>query len=92
MSDLGKPGFGTDLKLGLATAPTLFAWEEYPEMGALINRRFKQGGDVEQVSVSLSRSISMGFVTCIAKYFDAPSPGMMAVGFRHETWCSIPVH
>lgn len=48
-SDLGKPGFGADLKLGLATAPTLFAWEEYPEMEALINRRFKQEGDVEQV-------------------------------------------
>lgn len=48
-SDLGKPGFGADLKLGLATAPTLYAWEEYPEMGELVNRRFKQEGDVDLV-------------------------------------------
>ncbi|KAF8323795.1 terpenoid synthase, partial [Clavulina sp. PMI_390] len=47
-SELGKPGFGADLKLGLATAPTLFAWEEYPEMGPLINRRFKGEGDVDK--------------------------------------------
>lgn len=47
---LGKPG-GADLQLGLATGPALFAWEEYPELGPLIERKFKQPGDVEMVCV-----------------------------------------
>ena len=45
---LGKPG-GADLQLGLATAPALFAWEEHPEMGPLIKRKFDQPGDVDTV-------------------------------------------
>lgn len=49
-ADLGKPGGGADLKLGLATAPALYAWEEFPELGALIERKFSQPGDVERVS------------------------------------------
>jgi len=43
---LGKPG-GADLHLGLATGPALYAWEEHPELGPLIERRFKGVGDVE---------------------------------------------
>ena len=46
---LGKPG-GADLQLGLATGPALFAWEEYPEIGPLIERKFKLPGDVERVT------------------------------------------
>ena len=45
---LGKPN-GADLSLGLATGPALYAWEEYPEMGVLIQRMFKEPGDVERV-------------------------------------------
>ena len=45
---LGKPG-GADLSLGLATGPALYAWEEHPEMGMLIQRKFKEVGDVEKV-------------------------------------------
>jgi len=45
---LGKPG-GADLQLGLATGPALYAWEEHPEMGALIARKFEKEGDVERV-------------------------------------------
>jgi hypothetical protein len=48
---LGKPG-GADLQLGLATGPALFAWEEHPEMGPLIRRKFSQEGDVELVSAT----------------------------------------
>ena len=48
---LGKPG-GADLQLGLATGPALFAWEEHPEMGPLIKRKFEQPGDVELVGCS----------------------------------------
>ncbi|KAG0334606.1 coq1 putative hexaprenyl diphosphate synthase [Podila horticola] len=44
--EFGKPA-GADLKLGLATAPVLFAWEEFPELGKLIKRNFNQEGDVE---------------------------------------------
>ena len=47
---LGKPG-GADLQLGLATGPALYAWEEYPEMGPLIRRKFSNSGDVELVRV-----------------------------------------
>ncbi|KAH3680607.1 hypothetical protein WICMUC_000227 [Wickerhamomyces mucosus] len=43
---LGKPGLA-DLQLGLATAPILFAWKENPELGELIQRKFKNKGDVE---------------------------------------------
>lgn len=44
--NLGKPA-GADLKLGLATAPVLFAWEKYPELGNMIRRQFSEPGDVE---------------------------------------------
>lgn len=43
---LGKPGHA-DLKLGLATAPILFAWKENPALGELISRKFKKEGDIE---------------------------------------------
>lgn len=45
--ELGKPT-ANDLKLGLATAPTLFAAQEHPELNSLINRKFSQDGDAEQ--------------------------------------------
>lgn len=43
---LGKPA-GADLKLGLATAPVLYAWQSKPEIGPLIGRKFSAPGDVE---------------------------------------------
>lgn len=46
---LGKPG-GADLRLGLTTGPALYAWEEQPQMGPLIHRKFEMDGDVELVS------------------------------------------
>ncbi|KAL6304923.1 terpenoid synthase [Sparassis latifolia] len=52
---LGKPG-GADLQLGLATGPALFAWEEHPEMGPLIKRKFEQEGDVELARDLVRRS------------------------------------
>ncbi|KAK6497709.1 coq1 putative hexaprenyl diphosphate synthase [Arthrobotrys musiformis] len=45
--ELGKPA-QADLKLGLATAPVLFAWEQYEELGPMINRKFSEEGDVEK--------------------------------------------
>lgn len=44
---LGKPTVN-DLRLGLATGPVLFAAQEYPELNALINRKFSKCGDAEQ--------------------------------------------
>lgn len=46
-AELGKPA-ATDLKLGLATAPVLYASEEFPELNQLIIRRFTEPGDVER--------------------------------------------
>ena len=50
-TDLGKPGSGADLRLGIATGPVLYAAEEYPELEPLIAREFKHDGDVERVSL-----------------------------------------
>ena len=46
-AELGKPA-ATDLKLGLATAPVLFACEKFPELNVMIMRRFGEPGDVER--------------------------------------------
>ncbi|XP_041736261.1 all trans-polyprenyl-diphosphate synthase PDSS1 isoform X2 [Coregonus clupeaformis] len=46
-SQLGKPS-ATDLKLGLATGPVLFACQQFPELHAMIMRRFSTSGDVDR--------------------------------------------
>ncbi|KAJ1910299.1 coq1 putative hexaprenyl diphosphate synthase [Tieghemiomyces parasiticus] len=43
-AELGKPA-GADLNLGLATAPVLYAWQEFPELGPLVRRKFAGEGD-----------------------------------------------
>ncbi|KAG6806762.1 hypothetical protein H0H92_010102, partial [Tricholoma furcatifolium] len=55
---LGKPG-GADLQLGLTTGPALYAWEEYPEMGSLISRKFEGPGDVEKARDFVARSSAL---------------------------------
>merc|ERR1739845_62260 len=42
-----KPA-AADLQLGLATAPVLFASSEFPQLHAMITRRFNEPGDVEE--------------------------------------------
>ncbi|KAJ2078329.1 coq1 putative hexaprenyl diphosphate synthase [Coemansia sp. RSA 988] len=44
-TEFGKP-VGADLELGLATAPVLYAWQEFPELGPLVARKFSEEGDV----------------------------------------------
>ncbi|XP_022604498.1 decaprenyl-diphosphate synthase subunit 1 isoform X1 [Seriola dumerili] len=44
---LGKPS-AADLKLGLATGPVLFACQQFPELHAMIMRRFSSNGDVDR--------------------------------------------
>mmetsp|Transcript_3766 Transcript_3766/g.5892 ORF Transcript_3766/g.5892 Transcript_3766/m.5892 type:complete len:418 (-) Transcript_3766:406-1659(-) len=46
-ASLGKPA-QADMELGLATAPILFASEEKPDLKKLIQRRFKEDGDVQK--------------------------------------------
>ncbi|BGP23239.1 coq1 putative hexaprenyl diphosphate synthase [Rhodotorula toruloides] len=62
-AELGKPGGGADLKLGLATAPALYAWDEFPELGELIERKFERDGDVERAKhlISLSSGAARTF-------------------------------
>ncbi|OZJ02995.1 hypothetical protein BZG36_03131 [Bifiguratus adelaidae] len=62
----GKPA-GADLKLGLATAPVLFAWEEYPELGALIERKFKMPGDVEKARMLVYESNGLAQTKSLAE-------------------------
>ncbi|KAI6246914.1 putative hexaprenyl pyrophosphate synthase, mitochondrial [Erysiphe necator] len=45
--ELGKPT-GADLELGLATAPLLFAWQHYEELGTLVGRKFANKGDISR--------------------------------------------
>ncbi|XP_039609843.1 decaprenyl-diphosphate synthase subunit 1 [Polypterus senegalus] len=46
-NQLGKPS-AADLRLGLATGPVLFACQQFPELHAMIMRRFSSAGDVER--------------------------------------------
>ncbi|KAH3705050.1 all trans-polyprenyl-diphosphate synthase PDSS1-like [Dreissena polymorpha] len=52
---MGKPT-AADLKLGLATAPVLFAAKKYPELNAMIMRRFTEEGDVETARQLVAKS------------------------------------
>ncbi|CAO4361925.1 unnamed protein product [Caenorhabditis nigoni] len=45
--EMGKP-VAADLKLGLATAPVLYACEQYPELTTMLLRKFKHEGDAER--------------------------------------------
>jgi len=54
---LGKPT-NADLALGLATAPVLFAWRGYPELGPMIKRKFESEGDVERVLLPVRDEIN----------------------------------
>lgn len=47
VSELGKPAL-SDLNSGLATAPILFASEQFPELEAMMDRKFKSEGDVDR--------------------------------------------
>lgn len=54
--ELGKPGLGADLSLGLTTAPSLFAWQSNPSLGPLIARKFSEPGDVERARELVTQS------------------------------------
>jgi len=54
-AQLGKPA-AADLRLGLATAPVLFAARKFPELNPLIMRRFQESGDAERALEFVLRS------------------------------------
>lgn len=63
---MGKPT-ATDLKLGLATAPVLFACEKYPELNPMIMRRFQEPGDVEKAFELVHKSQGLEQTQFLAK-------------------------
>lgn len=66
--ELGKPA-GADLKLGLATAPLLFAWKENPDLGVLIGRKFAGEGDVEMARELVLRSDGLAQTRALAQEY-----------------------
>ncbi|KAL4401394.1 Coq1 putative hexaprenyl diphosphate synthase [Malassezia pachydermatis] len=66
----GKPSGGADLQLGLATAPVLYAWQEFPtsELGTLVQRRFSEPGDVEKALGYVHRSQGLPRTAALARY------------------------
>lgn len=89
---LGKPS-GTDLKLGLATAPVLYAWETFPELGQLIRRKFKAPGDVELAreyvkkaeGVQKTRNLAVHYHNAALSELDAFPPSDALAGLKSLT-------
>ncbi|XP_039769756.1 all trans-polyprenyl-diphosphate synthase PDSS1 isoform X3 [Ornithorhynchus anatinus] len=65
---LGKPT-AADLKLGLATGPVLFACQQFPEMNAMIMRRFSLPGDVERARQYVLQSDGVQQTTYLAQRY-----------------------
>ncbi|XP_015783946.2 decaprenyl-diphosphate synthase subunit 1 [Tetranychus urticae] len=65
-SELGKPATA-DLKLGLATAPVLFASEKFPELNVMIKRRFSEPNDVEKAYAAVMESDGLQHTRMLAR-------------------------
>ncbi|KAJ1944756.1 coq1 putative hexaprenyl diphosphate synthase [Linderina macrospora] len=66
--EFGKP-VGADLELGLATAPVLYAWQEYPELGPLVSRKFSNEGDVPTAWELVHKSQGLERTKLLAKMY-----------------------
>ncbi|KAJ1720158.1 coq1 putative hexaprenyl diphosphate synthase [Coemansia erecta] len=66
--ELGKP-VGADLELGLATAPVLYAWQEYAELGPLVARKFSEHGDVAKAWELVHKSQGIGRTKALARHY-----------------------
>uniref|UniRef100_A0A7S2NED2 Uncharacterized protein n=1 Tax=Haptolina brevifila TaxID=156173 RepID=A0A7S2NED2_9EUKA len=62
---LGKPAC-SDMRQGLATAPALFAAEEFPQMEELIKRSFREEEDVARASELIHRSQALRKTAALA--------------------------
>ncbi|KAF3934371.1 Dimethylallyltranstransferase [Dactylella cylindrospora] len=76
--DLGKPA-QADLKLGLATAPVLFAWEQYEELGPMIKRKFSEPGDVEKAWSMVQKSSGLEQTKALAESFSQKAIDAIAI-------------
>ncbi|XP_017262057.1 decaprenyl-diphosphate synthase subunit 1 [Kryptolebias marmoratus] len=65
---LGKPT-AADLKLGLATGPVLFACQQFPELHAMIMRRFSSRGDVDRAWQYVLQSDGVQQTTFLARRY-----------------------
>ncbi|XP_048366950.1 all trans-polyprenyl-diphosphate synthase PDSS1 [Sphaerodactylus townsendi] len=65
---LGKPT-SADLKLGIATGPVLFACQQFPEINAMIMRRFSSPGDVERAHECVFQSDGLQQTTYLAQRY-----------------------
>ncbi|XP_049480701.1 all trans-polyprenyl-diphosphate synthase PDSS1 isoform X4 [Neofelis nebulosa] len=65
---MGKPT-SADLKLGLATGPVLFACQQFPEMNAMIMRRFSLPGDVDRAQQYVLQSDGVQQTTYLAQQY-----------------------
>ncbi|XP_015986967.1 decaprenyl-diphosphate synthase subunit 1 isoform X3 [Rousettus aegyptiacus] len=65
---MGKPT-SADLKLGLATGPVLFACRQFPEMNAMIMRRFSLPGDVDRARQYVLQSDGVQQTTYLAQQY-----------------------
>ena len=66
--ELGKAA-SADLSLGLATAPVLFAAEQFPELNVMIERRFKEYGDVKHTFQLVQQSDSIAQTFMLARRY-----------------------
>ncbi|XP_035438331.1 all trans-polyprenyl-diphosphate synthase PDSS1 [Spodoptera frugiperda] len=74
---MGKPT-AADLKLGLATAPVLFACEKYPELNPMIMRRFQEPGDVEKAYELVHKSRGLEQTRFLARKHGAEAARLAA--------------
>ncbi|XP_029935527.1 all trans-polyprenyl-diphosphate synthase PDSS1 [Myripristis murdjan] len=65
---LGKPS-AADLRLGLATGPVLFACQQFPELHAMIMRRFSSKGDVDRAWQYVQQSDGVEQTTYLARRY-----------------------
>jgi len=63
---MGKPA-AADLKLGLATAPVLFAAQQFDELNAMIMRRFVEPGDVRRTRELVAKSDGIAHTRFLAE-------------------------
>ncbi|XP_039213592.1 all trans-polyprenyl-diphosphate synthase PDSS1 isoform X1 [Crotalus tigris] len=65
---LGKPA-SADLKLGIATGPVLFACQQFPEINAMIMRRFTYPGDIQRAQEFVLQSGGIQQTTYLAQRY-----------------------
>lgn len=66
---LGKPGHGADLRLGIATAPVLFAATKHSELNSLIMRRFNKKGDAVRALELVANSDGLSQTLLLAEKY-----------------------